>query len=176
MRFAETKLPGVTVIDVDKLEDERGFFARMFCRRELAEHGLSADLAQASMSFNRARGTLRGMHYQVEPHAETKIVSVTAGAVFDVVVDLRAASPSFRSWFGIELSSTNLRALLVPPGLAHGFITLTDDTVVHYHINELYRAEAARGVRWDDPAFAIDWPFEPLVMAERDRRYQDFTS
>jgi dTDP-4-dehydrorhamnose 3,5-epimerase len=176
MRFEATKIPGVVVVEPDLLEDERGFFARVWCRREFAEHGLRPELAQCSISWNRRRGTLRGMHLQGAPHAEAKLVRVTRGAVFDVALDLRPDSPSFRRWFGCELSEANRRMLYIPEGLAHGFLTLTEGTEVAYQISEFHRPEAARGVRWDDPAFAIEWPERPVVISERDRAYPDFAT
>lgn len=176
MIFYETEIEGVWVIEPERHEDERGFFARMWDVREFAEKGLHAGIVQCSISFNRRRGTLRGLHYQAPPHAEAKLVRCTAGEVFDVAVDLRPASPTFRHWVGRELSRDNRHALYVPEGCAHGFLTLADDTQVEYQISELHSPEAARGVRWDDPAFAIEWPGEVLVINERDRSYPDFTA
>ena len=174
MRFEPTKIPGVVVVEPDLLADERGFFARVWCRRDFADHGLRPELAQCSISWNRCKGTLRGMHLQLAPHAEAKLVRVTRGAVFDVAVDLRRDSPTFRRWFGCELTEANRRMLYIPEGLAHGFLTLADGTEVVYQISTFHHPEAARGVRWDDPAFAIDWPGRPLVISERDRSYPDF--
>ena len=174
MRFEATKIPGVVVVEPERLEDERGFFARVWCRRELAEHGLCPELAQCSISWNRRRGTLRGMHFQAAPHAEAKLVRATRGAIFDVAVDLRPDSPTFRRWFGCELSESNRRMLYIPEGLAHGFLTLAEETEVFYQISEFHHPGAARGVRFDDPAFAIEWPERPVVISERDRAYPDF--
>jgi dTDP-4-dehydrorhamnose 3,5-epimerase len=175
MRFTPTPLAGAWILDVEPIEDGRGFFARSWCRREMEEHGLSGALVQCSVSFNRAAGTLRGMHYQAPPHEETKVVRCTRGAVHDVIVDLRPASPTFRRWFASELSDENHRALYVPAGFAHGFQTLRADTEVLYQMSEFHREESARGVRWDDPAFAIEWPSAPSrTMSERDRSYPDF--
>ncbi len=174
MRFEATKIPGVVVVEPDLLEDERGSFARVWCRREFAEHGLCAELAQCSISWNRRAGTLRGMHHQLPPHAETKLVRVTSGAAFDVAVDLRPDSSTFRRWFGCELTEANRRMLYIPEGLAHGFLTLADGTEVVYQISAFHHPEAARGVRWDDPAFAIEWPARPVVISDRDRSYPDF--
>lgn len=176
MRFEATKIPGVVVVEPDRVEDERGFFARVWCRRDFAEHGLRPELAQCSISWNRRSGTLRGMHFQAAPHAEAKLVRVTRGAVFDVAVDLRPDSPTFRRWFGCELSESNRRMLYVPEGLAHGFLTLAEGTEVFYQISEFHHPEAARGVRFDDPAFAIEWPARPVVISERDRSYPDFAA
>jgi dTDP-4-dehydrorhamnose 3,5-epimerase len=174
MIFRDTGIDGAWVIEAERLEDQRGFFARTWDTNEFAERGLNPRLVQCSISFNRARGTLRGLHYQAAPHEEAKLVRCTAGAIFDVVVDLRPDSPTFRGWFGVELSAENRLALYVPETCAHGFLTLDDDCEVHYQISEFYAPEAARGVRWDDPAFAITWPAEVVVMNERDRSYPDF--
>jgi len=173
--FLATKLPGVQVIEAEKREDERGFFARTFCLQEFEAHGLDARASQCSISFNRKKGTLRGMHYQVAPHAESKLVRCTAGAIYDVAVDLRPDSPTFKQWEGVELSAQNRRALYIPAGCAHGFQTLADDTEVYYQISEFYHPESARGVRWDDPAFGIDWPgVEHRTLSERDLSYGDY--
>ena len=174
MRFEPTKIPGVVVVEPELLEDERGAFARVWCRREFAEHGLRAELAQCSLSWNPRRGTLRGMHLQREPHAEAKLVRVTRGAVFDVALDLRPASPTYRCWFGCELGESNRRMVYIPEGLAHGFLTLAEGTEVAYSMSEFHHPGSARGVRWDDPAFAIEWPGRPVVISERDRSYPDF--
>jgi dTDP-4-dehydrorhamnose 3,5-epimerase len=175
MRFQGTEIPGVVVVEPELALDERGAFARVWCPRELADHGLNPALAQCSMSWNRRKGTLRGMHQQLPPYAEAKLVRVTRGALFDVAVDLRPDSPTFRRWFGCELSDSNRRMLYIPEGLAHGFLTLAEGTEVLYLISEFHHPEAARGVRWDDPAFAIEWPGRPAVISERDRSYPDFT-
>ena len=174
MIFTETGIGGAWLIEVERLEDERGFFARTWDGTEFEAHGLNPDLAQCSISYNRARGTLRGLHYQSAPHEEAKLVRCTAGAIFDVVVDLRAESPTFRGWFGTELSAEKRNALYIPEGCAHGFLTLTDDSEVSYLISEPYAPGAGRGVRWDDPAFGIRWPAEVVVINERDATYPDF--
>lgn len=174
MIFSEAPIPGAYVIDPERLEDERGFFARTWCRREFKAHGLTSELAQCNISFNRRKGTLRGMHFQMAPHAEARLVRCTAGAVYDVIVDLRPASVSFKRWFPIELTADNHRMLYIPEGLAHGFLTLRDDTEVFYQMSEFYAPEFARGVRWNDPAFGIEWPEKIQVMADRDRLYPDF--
>lgn len=173
MIFRETALAGAFVIEPERLVDERGFFARTWCQRELQERGLDAGLAQCSISFNLTRGTLRGMHYQIAPYAETKLVRCTAGAIFDVIVDLRPGSKSFRRWCGVELSQQNRKMLYIPKGCAHGFLTLSDNVEVFYQISEFYSAAHARGVRWNDPAFAIQWPGEVKLISERDRSYPD---
>ena len=174
MIFRSTDIGSAWVIEPELLEDERGFFARSWDAQEFAQRGLNPRLAQCSISYNRARGTLRGMHYQAAPYEEAKLVRCTAGAIFDVVVDLRPGSPTFRGWFGVELSAENRLAMYVPEGCGHGFLTLDDDSEVHYQISQSYMPEAAKGVRWDDPAFAISWPGEVLVINDRDRSYPDF--
>jgi dTDP-4-dehydrorhamnose 3,5-epimerase len=175
MIFTTTGIAGAWVIAPERLEDERGFFARTWDPKELAERGLNPQLAQCSISYNRARGTLRGLHYQAAPYEEAKLVRCTAGVIFDVAVDLRPNSSTFREWFGVELSAENRLALYVPEGCAHGFLTLEDDSEVQYQISQAYVPGAGRGVRWNDPAFAIRWPDEPVVMNERDRSYPAFS-
>lgn len=176
MRFIETPLNGAWVVDLDLLGDERGWFARTFDAGEFAARGLNPAVVQCNASFNARRGTLRGMHYQAEPHGESKLVRCVHGAIFDVAVDLRGGSPTLRRWHGVELSADNRLAFYIPPGLAHGFQTLSDDAEVLYQMGNPYVPEAARGVRWDDPAFAIQWP-EPdgeRIVSERDRAFADF--
>ena len=175
MNFRETTIDGVWVIEPERYEDERGFFARTWDTREFARHGLNDRLVQCSISYNRRRGTLRGMHYQATPHEEAKLVRCTSGSIFDVAVDLRTESATFRRWVGAELSAETRLAVYVPEGCAHGFLTLTDDSEVAYQISEFHAPDAARGVRWDDPAIGIDWPADVLVVNERDRSYPDFT-
>ncbi len=174
MRFTETPLAGAFVLEPEKHHDERGFFANAWTAEELSAHGLNRSWAQSSISFNEKAGTMRGMHFQIAPHAETKLVTCTAGAVFDVIVDLRAESPTRLRWFGVELSVSNNLTYYVPEGFAHGFITLQDDSVVQYHMSAPQHVASARGVRWDDPAFGIEWPLVPTVMNQRDREYPDF--
>jgi dTDP-4-dehydrorhamnose 3,5-epimerase len=174
MLFHQTTLPDVHILEPERKEDDRGFFARIWQPAELTDQGLSARLAHVSVSFNRKKGTLRGLHYQAAPMAEVKIVRCTRGAVFDVAVDLRPASPHFRRWVGIELTAENGRALYIPEGFAHGFQTLSDDTELLYFISEEYSPDHARGARWDDPAFGIAWPSDVRTMNERDRTYPDF--
>lgn len=174
MQFTETGIPGAWIIDPDAFPDERGLFARVFCREEFSRRGLNPEIAQANASFSPRRGTLRGMHFQAPPMAEAKLVRCTAGAIFDVVLDLRRDSPAFLRWHGVELSARNRRMLYVPEGCAHGLLTLADDTEVSYLISQTYSPEHARGVRWDDPAFGIAWPEPVRVIGERDRTYPDF--
>jgi dTDP-4-dehydrorhamnose 3,5-epimerase len=176
MIFRETSIGGVWIVEPERIEDERGFFARTWDADELAGHGLDAELVQCSVSYNRTRGTLRGMHYQAAPHEETKLVRCTAGVVFDVALDLRTDSSTFRAWVGVELSADNRLALYIPRGCAHGFLTLTDDVEVAYQMGKRYAPDAARGVRFDDPAFGIAWPADVSVINERDRTYADFAS
>jgi dTDP-4-dehydrorhamnose 3,5-epimerase len=158
MIFTETELPGAFVIDIEPHEDERGFFARVWCEREFEEHGLSTRIAQCNVAYNQAKWTLRGMHYQEAPHAEVKLVRCTRGSVYDVIVDLRPESPTFRHWIGVELTAENRRTLYVPEGFAHGYQTLEDGTETYYQVSKFYEPGAERGVRWDDPAFEISWP------------------
>jgi len=172
--FAETKLEGAFVIEPERLGDERGFFARTWCRREFEAHGLNPRLVQCNVSFNRKKGTLRGMHYQAAPHEEAKLVRCTMGAIYDVIIDLRPDSPTFRQWTAVELTEDNRCMLYVPEGFAHGFQTLENDTEVLYQMSEFYHPESARGVRWDDPAFGIEWPIEQLTISSRDRSYDRF--
>jgi dTDP-4-dehydrorhamnose 3,5-epimerase len=168
MNLVPTPLAGAFVIDLEPLADERGFFARSFCRREFADHGLNPDIDQCSVSFNAARGTLRGMHFQIAPGAEDKLVRCTAGAIFDVIVDIRRTSASFGRWFGVELSAANRRQLYIPKGFAHGFLTLAEQSEVFYQISVPFLPTAARGLNWNDPAIGIGWPFAPSVVSARD--------
>jgi dTDP-4-dehydrorhamnose 3,5-epimerase len=173
VRFVPTTVTGAYLIEQERHADERGFFARTWCAQEFAEHGLESAFAQCSVSYNHRRGTLRGLHYQAPPFAETKLVRCTRGAVYDVALDLRPASPTFRRWFGVELGADDGRALYVPRGCAHGFYTLADQTEVAYEISTPYTPEAARGVRWNDPFHGIAWPGPVAVIAPRDRDYPD---
>jgi len=174
--FVPTNLAGAFVVEPERIVDERGWFARMYCQREFQEHGIDFVPIQASVSYNTRRGTIRGMHYQDEPFAETKLVRCTRGSLYDVIVDLRPEQPTFRRWFGVELNAENHLALLVPPGVAHGLQTLEDDTEVTYQITPAYSPAHARGVRWDDPAFQIEWPFQVVVISARDSAYAAFQS
>jgi dTDP-4-dehydrorhamnose 3,5-epimerase len=171
MRFIESSLAGVFIVEPTPVSDERGFFARTYCDEELLAVGLSAALSQSSISFNTRKGTLRGLHFQAPPFEEQKLVRCSSGAIFDVAVDVRSDSPHFKRWVGVELSARNHRALYIPAGFAHGFITLQDDTEVLYMITANYSAAHGRGFRWNDPAFGIEWPLEPAVIAERDANY-----
>lgn len=174
MIFQETKLPGVFEIQLELKSDERGFFARTWCQQEFESQGLSKKLAQSSVSFNTRKGTLRGLHYQDAPHGEAKLVRCTRGSIYDVVVDLRPQSATFRSWVAAVLTAEKRNMVYIPEGCAHGLLTLEDATEVFYQISEFYYPELSRGVRWDDPAFQIAWPGEVKVISERDRTYPDF--
>ncbi|MDT8428119.1 MAG: dTDP-4-dehydrorhamnose 3,5-epimerase [Pseudomonadales bacterium] len=170
MKITEVPIPGAFLVDIDALEDERGFFARTVCRETFAEYGMNADFIQQSVSFNNRRGILRGMHYQAAPHEEEKLVRVTSGAVYDVIVDLRVDSPTYRHSYGVELSAQNRRALYIPKGVAHGFQSLTDDTEVFYQMTEVFHPASARGIRWDDPQLAIAWPDAAhAILSDKDR-------
>lgn len=174
MLFTPTTLPDAYLVDLKRLEDERGFFARSWCAREAKELGIDPNIVQCNVSFNKTKGTLRGMHLQLPPFAESKLVRTTRGAIYDVIIDLRPASPTFKRWFGVELTADNRRALFVPKGFAHGFQILEDNTEIFYQMSEYYSPEHARGVRWNDPAFGIDWPLEVTEMSPKDRILLDF--
>ncbi|MDJ1157091.1 dTDP-4-dehydrorhamnose 3,5-epimerase [Chelatococcus sp. SYSU_G07232] len=175
MRFEKTSLPGAWLIEPTPVEDERGFFARTFCVREYAVHGLQTTFVQHSMSHSNAKGTLRGMHFQRAPHGETKVVTCLRGAIWDVIVDLRPASPTFRCWQGFELTANNRYQLYIPEGFAHGFQSLCDNCDVGYLISAFYAPQAASGVRYNDPAFAIDWPLAVTMISDKDRAWPDFS-
>jgi dTDP-4-dehydrorhamnose 3,5-epimerase len=174
MFFQKTKIEGVVEVHLDRKTDERGFFARSWCRKEFEDAGLDSRLVQCSISFNRQRGTLRGMHYQAAPFAETKLVRCTQGAICDVILDLRADSPTFKQWVAVTLTAENRNSVYIPEGCAHGFLTLADDTEIFYQMTEYFHPEAAHGVRWDDPAFGIEWPEKVAVISERDKMLPDF--
>ncbi len=174
MRYTPTDLDGAWVVELERFPDQRGSFARVWCAREFAERGLETRIAQINSSRSQRRGTLRGMHRQLAPHAESKLVRCTSGALYDVIIDLRPDSATYTKWFGVELSADNDRMLLVPAGFAHGFVTLTHDTEVTYLVSEFYAPEAEAGVRWDDPAFGIEWPVPVEVLSEKDRSWPDF--
>jgi dTDP-4-dehydrorhamnose 3,5-epimerase len=175
MNFIETGLPGALLITPEKHGDERGYFARMYCQEEFAANGITFAVRQVSTSFNAAAGTLRGMHFQAAPKAEAKLVRCTAGRIFDVIIDLRKESPTYCRWYGVQLSVDNCRALYVPENFAHGFLTLAHDSEVLYFMNEFYDPGLAGGVRWNDPAFAVNWPQRPAVIADKDTLWPEFT-
>ncbi|MHB8846766.1 MAG: dTDP-4-dehydrorhamnose 3,5-epimerase [Nitrospirota bacterium] len=171
MIFTPLSLPGACIVDIQPLTDDRGFFARSFCRNEFAGHKLRTDVVQCNISFNAKRGTLRGMHFQADPKAEAKLVRCTRGRIYDVIIDLRPGSATYCQWEAVEMSGSDRRALYVPEGFAHGFQTLEDETEVFYQMFEFFLPEHARGVRWDDPAFGIRWPLPEPIMSEKDRSY-----
>jgi dTDP-4-dehydrorhamnose 3,5-epimerase len=174
MIFRETPLQDAYVIDLEKREDVRGFFARAWCGKEFEEHGLIPRVVQANTSFNKQKGTLRGMHYQIAPHAETKAIRCLKGAIFDVIIDLRPDSPSYKKWFGVELTADNRTMLYVPEHFAHGFITLEDNTEVFYLVSEYYAPDCERGLRYNDPAFGVAWPGHIEAISEKDRTWPDY--
>ena len=174
MIFVATPLAGAYTVEIERRNDDRGFFARTWCRREFAEMGLNADLAQCNLSYTRERGTLRGMHWQAAPHSEAKLVRCTRGAIWDAIIDLRCDSPSYMQHFGVELTAESGRAIYIPEGMAHGFITLQNDCEVSYQMSEFYEPAAGRGIRWNDPAFRIGWPLNDPILHPRDAAYPDF--
>ena len=176
MIFRNTDVDGVRVVELEPHTDERGMFARSFCTGEFAAAGIAMSVVQTNLSRNTRRGTLRGLHYQAEPAPEPKLVRCTAGRIFDVAVDLRPASPSFCRWTGVELDADAHNGLYIPAGCAHGFLTLSGNSEVTYLMGAAYAPELARGVRWNDPAFAIDWPIEPVIMSDNDATYPDFAT
>jgi len=177
MFFEQTDVPGAFLVDLDRHADERGFFARAWCQKELGGHGLPDRIAQINISYNRHKHTLRGFHYQASPFGEDKIIRCTRGSIHSVLIDLRPDSPAYRQHIAVSLTAESYRSLLVPQGCANGFLTLQDDTEVTYLISQFYTPEAQRGFRWNDPAFAIDWPVsEPAVISDRDRYWPDFES
>lgn len=176
MIFTETRLQGAYLIDLEPIADERGFFARSWCRREFEQHGLKTDLAQCNLSFNHHQGTVRGMHFQLAPHREVKLVRCIRGAIYDVIVDLRSESPTFKSWAGVELNAENRRMFYVPEGFAHGYQTMVENSEVFYLTTQFYQPDAERGCRWNDPAFAIQWPLEVTQISNKDKGYPDIQS
>jgi dTDP-4-dehydrorhamnose 3,5-epimerase len=174
MKFTPTKIPGAYLIEIQPTTDERGFFARSFCADEFHQHGLNSNFTQCNVSFTSKQGTIRGMHYQVAPNTEAKLVRCTKGAIYDIILDLRPESPTFKQWVAAELTAGNHRMFYIPPGCAHGFQTLIDDTEVFYQMSGVYSADAAMGVRWNDPAFGIEIPLAISVINERDSLYTNF--
>ena len=174
MIFRETKLKGAFIIEIEKREDERGFFGRSWCANEMKEHGLNVNIRQANISFNKAKGTLRGMHYQIAPHQEAKLVRCSRGSIYDVIIDLRKNSPTFKQWIGVELTQDNYKMLYVPEDFAHGFITLEDNCEISYLMSEFYVPGAGATIRWNDPLFNIEWPIVPKVISEKDRFQHNF--
>jgi dTDP-4-dehydrorhamnose 3,5-epimerase len=174
MIFTETKLKGAFEIEIKRISDDRGFFGRSWCARELEEHGLKTNHCQSNTSLSLKKGTLRGMHYQVHPYQETKLIRCTRGRILDVIIDLRPVSPTYRQWVAVELSQDNYKMLYVPEDFAHGFLTLEDNCEVTYVVTQFYTPGAEAGIRWNDPAFGIEWPFEPSVISEKDRNHPDY--
>ena len=175
MKFTETQLKGAYIIEPELLTDERGFFARSWCQKEFTERGLNPNLVQCNISFNLKKGTLRGMHYQAKPHEEAKLVRCTMGAIYDVIVDIRPESPTFKQWVAVKLTAENRKMLYIPEDMAHGFQTLVDNTEVFYQMSEFYHSESSTGLRWDNPVFEIEWPIEVKIISDKDSSYKDLT-
>ena len=175
MIFTETELKGAYIIEIEKLKDHRGFFARAWCQNEFKAQGLTSSVVQANVSSNKKKGTLRGMHYQLSPYEETKLVRCTRGAIYDVIIDLRPASPTYTQWIGVELTEENYKMLYVPENFAHGFQSLKDDTEVTYQVSQFYTPGSESGIRWDDPAFSLKWPIEVQVISDKDKSWPDYT-
>jgi dTDP-4-dehydrorhamnose 3,5-epimerase len=172
MKFIETPLKGAYLIEIEPISDQRGFFARSWCEQEFGDHGLNSNLVQCNISFNTKKATLRGMHYQIKPHEEAKLVRCTQGSIYDVIIDIRPDSPTFKLWHGLKLSALNRKMLYIPEGFAHGFQTLEDNTEVFYQMSNFYHGESARGIKWDDPDVGIDWILKDnLIISDRDRGY-----
>lgn len=174
MIFTETKLKGSFIIEIEKHEDERGFFGRSWCVNEMKDHGINMNILQANISLNKRKGTLRGMHYQLAPHQEAKLVRCSKGSIFDVIIDLRKDSHTFKKWIGVELTQENYKMLYIPEDFAHGFITLDDDSEISYLMSEIYVPDAGATIRWNDPLFNIKWPLEPMILSEKDNFQPDF--
>ena len=174
MIFSETKLSGAYIIEIEKIQDERGFFSRTWDKKICKDIGMDSDIIQSSISFNKKRGTLRGMHYQIEPFEESKFVRCTKGKIYDVILDLRSDSKTFKNWYSVELSVSNHKILYIPKEFAHGFQTLEDDSEVYYEINQIFSPEHSRGLRWDDPIFKIIWPLEVTAISQKDKEYKSF--
>ena len=174
MKFLPTALAGAYLIDIEPINDERGFFTRNWCRREFERHGLDTEHAQSSISFNKKCGTLRGLHYQIKPHEETKVVRCTAGSIYDVIIDLRPESSTYMKWISFELSAENRRMIYIPHNFAHGFQTLSNNTEVLYQISESHHPESSKSIRWDDPTFSIKWPPAERTISERDKSHQNY--
>lgn len=176
MKFQETSLAGAFIIELDRIEDNRGFFSRSFCVEEFDKHGLNTPVNQCNISFNKHAGTLRGMHYQLAPYGEAKLIRCTKGSVYDVIVDLRRDSTTYLDWISIELNEKNHKMIYVPEGFAHGFQTLENDVEMFYQMSEFYNAESASGVRWNDPVLNIEWPLTEPSVSEKDAAYPDIVA
>jgi len=175
VKFLETSLKGAYIIEIEPTEDNRGLFARSWCKREFEAHSLNPEILQCNISFNIKKGILRGIHYQTKPFEEAKLVRCTRGAIFDIIIDLRADSPTFKGWFSVELTDKNRKMLYIPERFAHGFQTLKDNTEVFYQMSEYYSPEHSRGIRWNDPSFSIQWPEDKRIVSKRDQQYPDFS-
>ena len=175
MLFKKTSLKDSCIVELELIEDERGFFARSFCQREFEKHGLNPCIAQCNVSYNKRRGMLRGMHYQAAPHQEAKLVSCIRGSIYDVIIDLRPDSPTYCKWMAMELNATKHKALYIPEGFAHGFQALEDEAIVFYQMSQFYHPACSRGISWDDPFFGISWPILDPILSERDCLYPAFT-
>ena len=175
MIFKQTKLKDAYIIELEPIEDNRGFFARSFCQEEFRLHGINMSIVQCNISYNKKRGTLRGMHYQATPYEEAKLVSCTKGAIYDVIIDVRPSSNTYKKWVSVELTDENRKMIYIPKGFAHGFLTLMDNTEVFYQMSEFFMPEYARGIRWNDPAFGINWAADVTAISEKDQKYDDFT-
>jgi dTDP-4-dehydrorhamnose 3,5-epimerase len=174
MIFSETKLSGAYIIDIEKIKDERGFFARTWDKNEFSKLGLESEFVQSSISLNKKKGTIRGMHYQIKPYEENKIVRCTKGRIFDVIIDIRADSITFKEWLSVELSEDNYKILYIPKGFAHGFQTLEDNSEVVYKISQVYESKFSKGIRWDDKTMLIKWPLKNIIISERDKSFPEF--
>jgi dTDP-4-dehydrorhamnose 3,5-epimerase len=174
MKFTETKLKGAFIVEIEKLTDDRGFFGRSWCRKEFEAYGLTSRVVQTNVSFNRKKATLRGMHYQIAPHQESKLIRCTRGAIYDVIIDLRSELPTYKQWVGVELTADNYSMLFVPEGFSHGFMTLMDNTEITYQVSEFYTPGSEKGIRFNDPTVRIRWPLEVSVISDKDRTWPDF--
>ena len=174
MKFSQTKLKGAYFIEIEKLTDDRGFFARSWCQKEFENHGIDYGFVQANVSYNHRKGTIRGMHYQIAPYQECKLIRCTRGAIYDVIIDLRPGSETYKQWTGVELTAKNYSMFFVPKDFAHGFQTLTDETEITYQVSEFYTPGSEKGIRFDDPAFDIQWPLEATILSDKDRIWPDF--
>jgi len=174
VKFTETKLEGAYIIEIEKLTDDRGFFARSWCQKEFEAHGLTSRVVQTNVSFNRKKGTLRGLHYQLKPNEESKLIRCTRGAIYDVIIDLRPKSPTYKQWIGVKLSDENYTMFFVPENFAHGFQTLKNNTEITYQVSQFFTTGSERGIRWNDPIFGIKWPLEIAVISAKDRDWPDF--
>ena len=174
MKFSETQLKGAYFIEIEKLSDDRGFFARSWCQKEFEDHGLESGFVQANVSYNLKKGTIRGMHYQIAPYQECKLIRCTRGAIYDVIIDLRPDSPTYKQWAGVELTADNYIMFFVPEDFAHGFQTLTDKTEITYQVSQFYTPGAEKGIRFNDPEFNIQWPLEATIISDKDNTWPDF--